>query len=169
MAVSPRQRGGGFKQTGRLLEVRIREAGEGRGFVVARLLTHWDEIAGPDLATQCRPVNVGYSRKGFGATLTVLTTGAFAPLLQAQLPRLRERVNGCYGYNAISRIRITQTAPSGFADAPAQFDHASARPAPSATCTARAVAQTSDIQNAELRQALAQLGAQILSKTPSRT
>lgn len=169
MAASPQYRGGGFKQTGKLLEARIRKAGEGRGFAVARLLTHWDEIAGPDLAPQCRPVNVGYSRKGFGATLTVLTTGAFAPLLQAQLPRLRERVNGCYGYNAISRIRITQTAPSGFADPVAAFDDTPAPPPPDTACTTRAAAHTSDIENAELRDALAKLGAKILSKTPSRT
>ncbi|MEM8581544.1 MAG: DUF721 domain-containing protein [Pseudomonadota bacterium] len=169
MAASRQFRGGGFKQTGKLLETRIRKAGEGRGFAVARLLTHWDEIAGSDIAAQCRPVNVGYSRKGFGATLTVLTTGAFAPLLQSHLPRLRERVNGCYGYNAIARIRITQTAPDGFRETPVAFDGAVPKPTPNKTCAARAAAETSAIENAELRTALAQLGAQIMSKSSSGT
>lgn len=163
MAASTQKRGRGFTQTGRLLETRIRIAGEGRGFAVARLLTHWEEIAGPDIASNCRPVNVGYSRKGFGATLTVLTTGSFAPLLQTQLPRLRERVNGCYGYNAISRIRVTQTAPTGFADQQAAYE-AAPRPAPSANDHARAASETTQIDNLELRDALARLGAHILSK-----
>jgi hypothetical protein len=166
MKASPQRKGHGFTQTGKLLEARIRKAGEGRGFAVARLLTHWEEIAGPDIAPNCRPVNVGYARKGFGATLTVLTTGAFAPLLQAQLPRLRERVNTCYGYNAISRIRITQTAPGGFADTQTAFVPAE-RKSPAAACTARAQAQTDTVENAELREALSRLGANILSKTHS--
>lgn len=166
MAASPQKRGGGFKQTGKLLETRIRRAGESRGFAVSRLLTHWEEIAGPDIAPQCRPVTVGYSRKGFGATLTVLTSGAFAPLLQAQLPRLRERVNACYGYNAISRIRITQTAPVGFAEPKAEFQPAE-KPKPSDAVHAQAREQTTQIENSELRAALAQLGAHILSKPRS--
>jgi hypothetical protein len=40
--------------------------------------------------------------------LVILTTGAQAQMLEMQLPQLREKVNACYGYNAISRIRITQ-------------------------------------------------------------
>ena len=34
---------------------------------------------------------------------------------------LRARVNAAYGYNAIARLRITQTAPTGFAEGQAQF------------------------------------------------
>ncbi|MDO5641417.1 MAG: DUF721 domain-containing protein, partial [Paracoccus sp. (in: a-proteobacteria)] len=74
-----------------------------------------------------RPVRIAHSRSGFGATLTLLTTGASAPLIEMWLPALRERVNACYGYNAIARIQVTQTAPTGFAEAQAQF---SAAPAP---------------------------------------
>lgn len=166
MAASTQKRNKGFTQTGKLLETRIRKAGESRGFAVARLLTHWEEIAGPDIAPQCRPVNVGYTRKGFGATLTILTTGAFAPLLQSQLPRLRERVNACYGYNAISRIRITQTAPTGFAEPQESFT-ARKKPMPTPEICARAEAETTTIENTELRIALSQLGAHILSKPKS--
>ena len=38
-----------------------------------------------------------------------------------QKDRLRERVNAVYGYNAISRIHLTQTAPTGFAEGQAKF------------------------------------------------
>ena len=107
----------------------IRKVGEARGFAVSRLLTHWAEIAGPEIATCARPVKIGYAKGGFGATLTLLTTGPAAPMVQMQLPRLREKVNACYGYNAISRITITQTAPTGFAEGQASFAPAP-KPAP---------------------------------------
>ena len=100
----------GFKRTASLLEGRIRRAGESRGFAVTRLLTHWDEIAGPDLAAMARPVEVKYGRQNFGATLTLLTDGARAPLVEMQKEQLRQKVNAAYGYNAIAKIRITQTA-----------------------------------------------------------
>lgn len=88
---------------------------------MSRVLTHWAEIVGNDIAAIARPVEVGYGRNGFGATLTVLTTGAQAPMLEMQKETMRERVNAVYGYNAISRIRITQTAAIGFSEGQAQF------------------------------------------------
>ena len=105
----------GFKKTSALLQARIKRASETRGFAQSRLLTHWPEIVGDAIASVARPVNVSYARGGFGATLTVLTTGAQAPMLEMQKVQLREKVNSVYGYNAISRILITQTAPTGFA------------------------------------------------------
>ena len=113
----------GFKRTASVLSGEIRRAGESRGFAVSRLLTHWAEIAGEEIAAIAQPVKVGYGRGGLGATLTVLTTGAQAPMLEMQKETLRERVNAVYGYNAISRVHITQTAPTGFAEGQAQFAH----------------------------------------------
>ena len=40
----------GFEATSGLLKDQIRKVGESRGFAIARLLTHWPEIAGEDLA-----------------------------------------------------------------------------------------------------------------------
>ncbi len=48
----------GFKRTGSLLNDQIRKAGESRGFAVSRLLTHWEEIVGPELAAMARPVRL---------------------------------------------------------------------------------------------------------------
>ena len=70
----------GFARTSSLLQARIRKASESRGFAVSRLLTHWAEIVGADLAAMARPVDVKYGRQGIGATLRVLTTGPQAPL-----------------------------------------------------------------------------------------
>lgn len=156
----------GFKRTATLLGDRIRKASESRGFAISRVLTHWEEIAGPNLAGLCRPVEVSYGRGGLGATLTVLTTGAQAPMLEMQKELLRNRVNGAYGYNAIARIRITQTARTGFADGQATFLHAPqdtppTRPDPASTRKAQVAA--SNITDPTLRQALEKLGQNVLS------
>lgn len=116
-----RRRSRGFQAAAVLLSDRVQKAAEGRGFAVSRLLTHWPEIAGPQLAAMTRPVRISHGRGSFGATLTLLTTGPAAPLVEMQLPQLRDRVNACYGYNAVQRITLTQTAATGFAEGQARF------------------------------------------------
>ena len=156
----------GFKRTATLLNEQIRRAGESRGFAVTRVLTHWTEIAGPEIAAIARPVKIGYGRSGLGATLTVLTTGAQAPMLEMQKDRLRERVNAAYGYNAISRVRITQTAPTGFADGQARFETPAPKPRPEPNPeVCRDATKTADgIADEGLRAALERLGRNVLSK-----
>jgi hypothetical protein len=161
-----RRRMRGFERASGLLQSHVRRVGESRGFAVSRLLTHWAEIVGEETARGARPVKVSYGRDGFGATLTVLTTGAQAPMLQADLPRIRDKVNACYGYAAISRIRITQTAPTGFAEGRVAFEpapaHKPAKPDADATRHARAAAR--DIADRNLRTALESLGQNVLSR-----
>lgn len=118
---SPRRRMRGFEPAAKLVAAPVQSASEGRGFAVTRLLTHWAEVAGEQLAPITRPVKISHSRGGFGATLTLLTTGPVAPMVEMQLPQLKERVNACYGYNAVQRILLTQTAPEGFAEGQARF------------------------------------------------
>lgn len=156
----------GFKRTSMLLNDQIRRAGESRGFAVSRLLTHWAEIVGQDIAAIAKPVNVGYGRGGFGATLTVLTTGPQAPMLEMQKEQLRDRVNAAYGYNAISRIRITQTAPTGFAEGQASFapKPKPTKPQISPEIAADAAQSASGVGDDDLRAALERLGQNVLSK-----
>lgn len=165
----PTRRMRGFEAASGLLAARIRQAGEKRGFAVSRLLTHWAEVAGDDLARMTRPVKVGYGREGFGATLTLLTSSSQAPMVQMQLPALRDRVNACYGYAAIARITLTQTAPTGFAEGQASFGRAPGpAPAPAASdpaLAARAAETARGVQDADLRDALALLAQNILRKS----
>ncbi len=159
------RRARGFASMSGLIEKNIRKAGEKRGFAVMRLLTHWKEIVGPELAELARPLKVGYTREGFGATLTVLTTGSNAPILQTQLPKIRERVNACYGYSAISRVRITQTAPDGFEEGQAIFDHKPAAQIPvSAEISAKCEQAAENVQDSDLRRALETLGQNVLTR-----
>lgn len=163
----PKRRSRGFASAGSLVQARINKAGESRGFAVTRLLTHWTEVVGADLARLCEPVKVGYARKGgFGATLTLLVRGPAGPIVQAQSEMIRARVNACYGYNAISRIRLTQSAAApGFAETQAGY---SAKPKAPPEPPPQVEAATQDITDPALRAALAGLGARIHSKTPHK-
>jgi hypothetical protein len=162
-----RRRRRGFEPAAGLLRERIRKASESRGFAASRVLTHWAEIVGRDIAALCRPVKVSYAQGGFGATLTVLASGAAAPLVQMQLPKLKDRVNAAYGYAAISRIQVTQTAAQGFAEPPARFEGPNLRtPSPQALARARAVvgALTEGVADDGLRSALDRLAMNVLSR-----
>ncbi len=162
---APARRKRGFERAGGLVATRIRQAGESRGFAVARLLTHWPEIVGDEVARVCRPQKVSWSQDGFGGTLVILADGAHAPLIQMQAVRIRERVNACYGHAAIARIRIVQTAADldtrpahGFSEAQASFTGApTPKPAPSPEMEHR----LSGIRDPELRAQLAALSNRV--------
>jgi hypothetical protein len=111
----------GFEPAFGLMKDAVRTAGESRGFAVARLLTHWAEVAGEEMARKTRPVKIGYGKGGMGATLTLLVKASEAPMVQMALPVLKERVNAVYGYAAVSHIHLTQTAATGFAEGQAEF------------------------------------------------
>lgn len=161
----PKRFSRGFAQTGGILSAQIRKASETRGFSETRLLTNWAEIAGPSVAKIAHPVKVGYTRQGMGATLTLLTTGAHAPMVQMQLPQIKERVNATYGYAAISRIHVTQTAPTGFSEGQASFEPAPPKKRSLAPEEKAEVQITvSSVADQGLRAALATLGENILTK-----
>jgi hypothetical protein len=158
----------GFSRANTLMQKRIREATETRGFAQSRVLTHWAEIVGEAISKISHPVDVGYARGGMGATLTVLTSGAQAPMLEMQKEQIRTKVNACYGYNAIARIRITQTAANGFSEGRLVFDHGTVAPPgpkPEAQSTAQDLA--APVKSDTLRAALEALGANVISKRPS--
>lgn len=156
----------GFVHAGGLLGTKLRTSAEKRGFAETRLLIQWAEIAGAEIAAMTRPVSVSYGAGGMGATLILLADGAHAPQLQMQLPTIKDRVNACYGYNAISRIKLTQTAATGFAEEPAAFVPKDDAPIRDADINAA----LSKIGDTELRAALDQLGRSVLARPkPSTT
>ncbi|MBE2275992.1 MAG: DUF721 domain-containing protein [Rhodobacteraceae bacterium] len=156
----------GFEPAFALVSGQIRTAGEARGFAVARLVTHWPEVVGEDLARITRPVKVAYGREGLGATLTLLVQGASAPMIEMQKARIRERVNAVYGYNAISRLVLTQTAASGFAEGQARFTPAPTpqAPPPDPAITEKAARSAEGVADSGLRAALERLAENILTR-----
>jgi hypothetical protein len=104
-----------------------------------------------------------------GATLSILTTGAHAPMIEMQKEAIRTKVNAVYGYNAIARVRITQTAPIGFSEGQVEFQ---AKPksnptlSPAVQQQAHETARTVTDQN--LRRALEELGRNVLTKKQTK-
>ena len=107
-----------------------------------------------------------------GATLTLLTTGAQAPMLEMQKEQIRSKVNSVYGYNAIARVRITQTATTGFAEGQVDFTH---RPksvsemVPDAGIVKRAAETTQAVGDEGLRAALERLGTNVMKQKITQT
>ena len=166
--IKPRRRSArGFTQASGLLTDRIRKAGAARGFAETRLLTQWEDIVGPTLAAIAIPEKVTYAKAGIGATLIIRANGAHGPELQMQLPQIRERVNACYGYNAISRVRITQTgaasvATPGMAEAQTPFQPS---PKPAADPGKLRALDLDNVKDPGLRAALESLSEHVLSRT----
>lgn len=165
----PDRRRRGFERVSGLLQRQIRTVGESRGFPVARLLIHWAEIVGSDVARIARPANVSYSNGTLGATLTLVTTGPQAPILSMQLESIRQRVNACYGYSAISRIRISQISPDDFNSGLACDEQTrKSIPEPDPTvreCARKAVA---DVTDDGLRHALELFGESVLTNLQNK-
>lgn len=162
-----RQRG--FEAAATLVKVPVRAAGEARGFALARLLTHWREIAGAEVADLTRPVRMHYGREGMGATLSLLVTSSHAPMVQMMLPRIKDRVNAAYGYAAVSRIALTQTSATGFAEGQTPFTGAPPAPPIDPAIEAAAIEQAAPITDPQLRSALEALGKSILTRRHSET
>ena len=101
----------GFKKASVLLKKNIQKASESRGFAQSRVLTHWSEIVGEEISSVSIPTKVSYKTDGLGATLTILTSGSSGPVLEMQKEFIRTKINAVYGYNAVQKIKITQSSP----------------------------------------------------------
>ena len=106
-----------------------------------------------------------------GATLTLLTRSGHGPELEMQKEKLRERINAVYGYNAITRIKISHTSASGFAEAQTAFDPRSAPVAPGVDkkIADQARKTASPVEDQDLRRALEQLGQNVLTSSKPKT
>lgn len=162
---NPRRRRG-FERAVTLVGPELKTPAEKRGFAETKLLTHWPEIVGPEIAEMAVPVKVKFGR-GFGGTLVLLSTGAKAPMLEMAREAIITRVNACYGYSAIKDVQVTQTAATGFAEGQVAFtaSRPKAKPAPDPARLARATAGLDQINDPVLRDALRKLAGNIVTQT----
>jgi hypothetical protein len=86
-----------------------------RKFVaLGRIITHWSEIMGEDLAQKAQPLKIHYSkarRKGdrTSATLEIATSSANASLLIMKKGVLLEKMNQIFGDAWITYIKFVHT------------------------------------------------------------
>jgi hypothetical protein len=130
-----------------------------QGFASGELVTHWPEIAGAEIAAHAEPLKLQWPRGGNPdasepATLVLRVEGPAAVEIQHLAPVILERVNRFLGWRAVARIVLRQ----------APLARRTVRRAPSlpdAEAAARIAEGLGDIGDADLRAALARLGAAV--------
>lgn len=149
-------------QAGSVLNAHVRKVAEKRGFSETRLLTDWESIVGAEVAKLTQPIRVGYGRKGLGATLHINVLTGSAPEVQMYEGLIRERVNTCYGFNAITKLRIAGT----FVQARnAHSAEKTTQKPPQMTPATKAT--LADVKDSGLRAALGQLGLTVKQRRTS--
>ena len=78
------------------------------GFNDIRLFRDWAQVAGPHLASRCRPVKIVPHGK-YGRVLHLLSPGGFATEVAHSSAAIVDRINAVYGFCAVDKIRVTQT------------------------------------------------------------
>lgn len=84
------------------------------GFSVVEVVTHWDEIVGPDLAARSMPIRLQWQRRPEGAgtpepaTLLVRVEGPYAIEFQYAAPVVIERINAYFGWRCVGRVALRQ-------------------------------------------------------------
>src|SRR3954452_9514269 len=142
-----------------LLKDVFSEAYAKQGFAARELVTRWAEIAGAEVAACSEPLKIQWPRPVEGqpqepATLVLRVEGPTALEIQHSSDVILERVNRFFGWSAVGRLALRQ-APLSRRAAPAE----SSAPDPNAVAE---IAETlSAVEDAELRAALARLGASI--------
>ena len=127
---------------------------KGLGFGV--LITEWETIVGPETARRALPVRLAFPPgRRDGATLHLRVAGAHAVEMQHTAPQLIDRVNAFMGYRAVEALKFVQTGRT-------KPPPVSARPlAPSEA--AQLAERVGGVENDELREALAALGASVVA------
>lgn len=130
-----------------------------QGFAARELVTRWAEIAGPEIAAHSEPLKMQWPRPVEGqpqepATLILRVEGPMALEIQHSSDVILQRVNRFFGWSAVGRLALRQ-APLSRRDQPK-------RPRPPEAKEVAEVEKTlSSVEDAELRAALARLGAAI--------
>ena len=155
----------GFKKASVLLKKNIQKVSESRGFAQSRVLTHWSEIVGEEISSVSVPTKVSYKTDGLGATLTILTSGSSGPILEMQKEFIRTKINAVYGYNAVQKIKITQSSPLALIrkneNPQSAISKKNKRKVEISTSLEKAV---NEIDDKNLRQALEELAINVFTK-----
>src|SRR6185295_3159682 len=139
-----------------LVNVTVNEAFARQGFAAVEIVTHWEDIVGPELAGRSEPMRLSWPKRDDPdsvGTLVVRVEGAYAIELQHLAPVVMERVNRYFGWRCVGRIAIRQGPVTPRAPVPL----APAEPEPAAVAE---LAETiGPFEDKSLGQSIARLGA----------
>ena len=146
----------------------IEEALAARGVSKASLIADWPAIVGETFARHARPIELQWPPRAARrdpeapatpATLLLRVEGAFALEAQHMAPVVVARVNAHLGWRCVDRIAFRQ------GPLPQRQDRRLAAPAPSDAAHAAARAAAAPIENEDLRDAVARLGARAIDRS----
>jgi len=130
-----------------------------QGFAARELVTRWAEIAGAEIAAHSEPIKLQWPRPVEGqpeepATLVLKVEGPMALEIQHSSDVILARVNRFFGWSAVGRLALRQ--------APLSRRNRTTLPTPLDPKSVEGIAETlSEIEDEQLRAALARLGAAI--------
>jgi len=140
----------------------LSDALKSQGFASAEIIARWAEIAGPEIAAHSEPMKIAWPRQAGDeppepATLVLRVEGPAAIEIQHLSAVILERVNRFFGWQAIGRVALRQ--------APLRRRPPSEAPLPpDPAVEARIAAGLPEIEDENLRTALARLGAAVKRK-----
>jgi hypothetical protein len=130
-----------------------------QGLGEAELLQQWPAIIGDDLARYCWPIKLSFPRgQRRDGTLRLRVASALALEIQHREPVLLERINGYFGYRAVTRLALIQGGTPPAAERP---------PSPRPLAAAERAAlddRLGGIADPGLRAALERLGSAIIGR-----
>jgi len=142
----------------------LSDALRAQGFASTEIIARWAEIAGPEIAAHSEPMKINWPRQAEGAgappepaTLVLRVEGPAAIEIQHLSAVILERVNRFFGWQAIGRLALRQ-APLRRQTPPTP------PPAPDPVIAERIAAGLPEIQDEQLKAALARLGAAVKGK-----
>jgi hypothetical protein len=133
-----------------------------QGFASTEIIARWADIVGPEIAAHSEPMKINWPRAMAEeapepATLVLRVEGPAALEIQHLSAVILERVNRFFGWQAIGRIALRQ-APLRRREPPIP------PPPPNPELAARIADSLPMIEDEDLRQSLARLGAAIKRK-----
>jgi hypothetical protein len=129
-----------------------------QGFAAVDIISHWEDIVGPELAGKTEPLRLVWPQRDdplSTGTLTVRVEGNYALELQYLTPVIIERVNRYFGWACVGRLSIRQGPVVRKPRAPAL----PAEPAPEAV--AEVERSLGEFEDEALKSSLARLGAMV--------
>lgn len=102
------------KSIAKAMEPMLKPIYKQHGFAEHRLLTQWNTIVGDELAACSVPQKLSPARKADGGTLHILVATGRALELQHMEPVIMERIAIFFGYNAVTKIKLTQSSANIF-------------------------------------------------------
>src|SRR5262245_2262413 len=141
-----------------LLRKTLNDAFAKQGFASTELVTRWTEIVGVEIAAHSEPERIQWARPAGDdlpdpGTLVLRVEGPTAVEIQHLSRVILERVNRFFGWQAVGTLRLRQ--------APLTKRTPVKLPAPDSAEAARIATTLTQIEDDDLRAALARLGAAV--------